>query len=55
MQFGSDYARIRDFKASFLVELRKVATVYAGAQFEAAEDGLIVKPSATHIGRRSAP
>lgn len=55
MQFGSDYARVRDFKASFLVELRKVATVYAGAQFEAAEDGLIVKPSATHIGRRSAP
>lgn len=30
MQFGSDYARLRDFKASFLAEVRKVATVCAG-------------------------
>jgi hypothetical protein len=55
MQFGSDYARLRDFKSSFLTELRKVSTVYAGAQFEAAEDGLIVKPSLTHIGKKTAP
>jgi hypothetical protein len=51
MQFGSDYARLRDFKASFITELRKVATVYAGAQFEAIEVGLVVKPSPPHIAR----
>jgi len=55
MQFGSDYARLRDFKASFLAELRKVATVYAGAQFEAIEGGLVVKPSPPHIARKDAP
>ena len=55
MQFGSDYARLRDFKASFLAELRKVATVYAGAQFEAIEVGLVVKPSPPHIARKGAP
>jgi hypothetical protein len=55
MQFGSDYARVRDFKSSFLAELRKVATVYGGAQFEAGEEGLVVKPSLTHIGRKSIP
>ena len=55
MQFGSDYARLRDFKASFLAELRKVATVYAGAQFEATEVGLVVKPSLPHIARKDAP
>lgn len=52
MQFGSDYTRLRDFKASFLTELRKVATVYRGAQFDAAEIGLIVRPSLPHIARR---
>ena len=51
MQFGSDYARVRDFKAAFIAELRKVATVYSGAQFEATEIGLIVKPSLPHITR----
>lgn len=54
MQFGSDYGRTRDFKASFLTELRKVATVYAEAQFETTDKGLIIKPSATHIRKRSA-
>lgn len=52
MQFGSDYARVRDFKASFLAELRKVAAVYAGAQFDAIEVGLVVKPSLPHIPKR---
>jgi hypothetical protein len=54
MQFGSEYGRLRDFKASFLAELRKVTTVYAGAKFEAAEAGLIVKPSRPHIVRKAA-
>lgn len=54
-QFGSDYARLRDFKAAFLAELHKVATVYSGAQFEVTEAGLVVKPSLPHITRKSAP
>ena len=53
MQFGSDYARIRDFKASLLAELQKVATVYGGARFEATDAGLIVKPSLPHIAKKS--
>jgi hypothetical protein len=52
MQFGSDYARLRDFKASFITELKKVSTVYSGAQFEATDVGLIVKPSLPHIARK---
>jgi hypothetical protein len=55
MQFGSDYSRLRDFKAAFLEELRKVVTVYAGANVEETPDGLLVKPSLTHIGKRSVP
>ncbi len=51
-QFGSDYARLRDFRAAFLAELWKVATVYAGAQFEVTEAGLVVKPSLPHIARK---
>lgn len=54
-QFGSDYARLRDFRAAFLAELHKVATVYSGAQFEVTEAGLVVKPSLPHITRKSAP
>ena len=52
-QFGSDYARLRAFREAFLTELRKVATVYAGANFEIADAGLIVKPSLPHINRKS--
>lgn len=52
LQFGSGYTRQRDFKAAFLAELRKVATVYGGAQVDPTESGLMVKPSTTHVGRR---
>jgi hypothetical protein len=45
MQFGSDYARARAFKEAFLAELRKVATVYAGAQFEITDAGLLLYES----------
>lgn len=51
-QFGSDYKVLRQFKAAFLGELKKVITVYAGAKFEEAEEGLIVKPGKPHIPRR---
>ncbi len=53
MQFGSDYAQVRDFKVAFLDALRKVHTVYAAANFELGERGLIVKPTRPHVGRRS--
>lgn len=55
LQFGSDYTRERDFKAAFLAELRKVVTVYAGVQVEATDEGLLVKPSLTHIGKKGMP
>lgn len=53
MQFGSDYGRLRDFKAAFLAELRKVATVYAGAAFDATDLGLVVRPSLPHVARKA--
>ena len=49
LQFGSDYKVLRQFKAAFLAELRKVITVYGGVQVEATDEGLLVKPSAPHI------
>lgn len=52
LQFGSEYARQRDFKAAFLAELRKVVTVYSGVQVEVTDDGLLVKPSLTHIRKK---
>jgi hypothetical protein len=51
MQFGADYGRQIDFKIAFLFALKKVHTVYAGANFEVTERGLIIKPSRPHIGR----
>lgn len=55
VQFGSDYGRLRDFRDAFTRELRKVATVYAGAQFETSEHGLLVKPSTPHIPLKGRP
>ena len=52
LQFGSDYARLRDFKKAFTDELLKVHTVYAAAHFDVTEHGLIVKPSLTHISKK---
>jgi hypothetical protein len=52
LQFGSDYSRLRDFKAAFLVELRKVHAIFRQLQVEALEDGLRVKPMLTHIPRK---
>lgn len=54
LQFGSDYAELRFFKRAFLEELRKVFTVYAGIQVEATDEGLLVKPSLTHIRKKDA-
>ena len=48
-QLGSDYGRVRDFKAAFVQELQKVMLVYSGVKVEVLEDGLHIKPSLTHI------
>ncbi len=53
MQFGSDYARLRDFKSAFTNELNKVVLVYAQARFEITDEGLLVKPSLTHIRKKA--
>jgi hypothetical protein len=53
MQLGSNYSRLTDFRLAFLAELKKVVTVYGGAQVEVSPTGLLVKPSLTHIGRKS--
>lgn len=50
-QFGADYALSRQFKAAFLVTLRKVLTIYSGAKVIAVDNGLALKPSVTHIPR----
>lgn len=55
LQFGSDYKLVRQFKAAFLAELRKVVTVYGGVQVEATDEGLLVKPSLTHITKKGTP
>lgn len=51
-QFGSDYARLRDFKAVILKQLRDVLAVYPGANVTVAANGLLLAPSKTAIPRR---
>ena len=53
LQFGSDYSRLRDFKQAFIEELIKVVLVYGMVKVEATEDGLLIKPSLTHIRKLS--
>ena len=50
-QFGSDYARLRDFKAVILKQLRDVLAVYPGANVTVAANGLLLAPSRTAIPR----
>lgn len=48
MQFGSDYAELRDFKKNFLKQLRKVAVIY-DSNVQEGSKGLLIKPSKSHI------
>jgi hypothetical protein len=50
-QFGSDYRRTRDFKAAFVEHLKRVLVVYREANVCESEQGLILKPSPTHVAR----
>ena len=54
VQFGAEYGRVRDFKAAFLEELRKVTLVYPEANLEVTDTALLVKPSRPHISRKKA-
>ena len=51
-QFGSDYARLRDFKAVMIKQLRDVLAVYPGANVSVTTNGLLLAPSRTAIPRR---
>lgn len=51
-QFGSDYKLLRQFRAAFLAELRKVAAVYPDADFEVSDGGLTVRPGKPHVQRK---
>lgn len=50
---GSDYSRLRDFKDAFLAELKKVVLVYSQVQVEPLEYGLMIRPSLTHIPKKT--
>jgi len=47
--FGSNYKQLKHFKQAFIEELRRVMVVYPQVRVEVTDDGLMVKPSPTHI------
>lgn len=49
LQFGADYQLSRQFKAAFLQQLKKVKVVYPNLKVEDHANGLLLKPSPTHI------
>lgn len=51
MQFGSSYKLVRQFKAAFIAELKKVVTVYGAVRVEPLPEGLRIKPMETHVSR----
>lgn len=51
-QFGSGYARLRDFREAFLKALNSVKCVYRGLNVDYNDNGLILLPSATPIPKR---
>lgn len=50
-QFGSNFARERDFRRSFLQSLKKVTVVYPSARVDMIENGLLLRPSPPHVAR----
>lgn len=49
LQFGSNYARIEDFKVNLKRCLKKVLIVYSDAKVESVTGGLLLKPSKTSV------
>lgn len=54
-QFGSDYKVVRQFKAAFLAELRKVLAVYPEAKASEGDCGLLLRPARSHVKRAAKP
>jgi hypothetical protein len=52
-QFGSEYARARDFRRRFLAQLRNVLLAYPTARVGQSDAGLRLYPSPPHIQARS--
>lgn len=55
LQFGADYERIIDFKRCFLKQLKFAQGVYDNAKVEEGKQGLILKPSPSHIAPMPKP
>jgi hypothetical protein len=53
-QFGTGYARVRDFKAAVKESLKKIYAVYPDLKAEVTDEGLKLRPGRTHV-RRLAP
>jgi len=51
VQFGSDYSRLRDFRANAVTRLEKVIRVYPAVRVSQTETGLRLYPSRPHVGR----
>jgi hypothetical protein len=49
LQFGANYNRLRDFKAAFCAELRKVLLLYNEAHANVTDTGILLKPAKPHI------
>lgn len=52
LQFGGQYAQLRQFKANFIKQLGAVCAVYEDARVEPTDAGLILRPSPTHVAKR---
>ncbi len=51
-QFGADYKVLRQFKAAFLRELKKVMLIYSEVRVRPEVTGLLIAPSKPHISAR---
>jgi len=51
-QFGSEYARDRDFKTAFKDAIKKIQVVYAGANFQLQDAGVLLKPGHPSIPKK---
>ncbi len=53
-QFGSQYDRVRDFKAAVVRQLRVIALAYPQARVNVTNDGLLLSPSPLPVPRQTA-
>ena len=49
LQFGSEYARLIDFKVNFTKHLQSVLTIYPEAKVQPLDTGLELRPSKPHV------